>query len=71
MQAYRLETTLTENATLTLNDLPFKAGDTVEVTVSVRPVSTDEQTRYPLRGTVLRYDDPTDPVAEDAWTVLQ
>ena len=27
--------------------------------------------RYPLRGTVLRYDNPFEPVALDDWEVLK
>ena len=33
MNAHRIETTLNENGTLTLHDLPFDAGATVEVIV--------------------------------------
>jgi len=31
----------------------------------------EQDERYPLRGTVLRYDDPLAPVAEEDWAVLQ
>ncbi len=34
-------------------------------------MTEEERTeRYPLRGTVIRYEDPTAPVAEDDWEVL-
>ena len=29
-----------------------------------------EQARYPLRGSVVRYDQPTEPVAEADWEAL-
>jgi hypothetical protein len=31
----------------------------------------NEQARYPLRGSVLRYDRPTEPVAEGDWEALE
>ena len=46
----RIETTIQQDGTLTLNDLPFHAGETVEVVVT--PKSTPENVgAYPLRGT--------------------
>jgi hypothetical protein len=30
----------------------------------------DEQARYPLRGSVVRYEQPTEPVAEGDWEAL-
>ena len=37
MQAYRVETTLTQDGTLTLRNLPFRAGEAVEVIILVPP----------------------------------
>ena len=79
MNAHHLETVLTENGTLTLRDLPFQAGDAVEVIILERhklqpseaPTSPSDSNPYPLRGTVIRYDDPTEPVALEDWEVLQ
>lgn len=73
MNAYRIETTLTENGTLTLQDLPFCAGDSVEIIVLERRSHTRHpgENPYPLRGKVIRYDDPTEPVALEDWEVLQ
>jgi hypothetical protein len=31
----------------------------------------DEQARYPLRGSVVRYDQPTEPVAEGDWEAVR
>lgn len=80
MKTVRIERTLTEDRTLLLEDLPFPPGATVAVTVEEEPAqpstapgaaSSDEQ-RYPLRGTVLRYDDPFAPVApEEDWDALR
>ena len=68
--AHRVETVISEDGKLTLENLPFFAGQAVEVIVllSARPVVS---TTHPLRGMVIRYDDPTAPVAETDWEVLQ
>ncbi len=71
MQAYRLETTLAQDGTLTLSNLPFQAGDRVEVIVLAQPPSAPEMKRYPLRGLPIRYDRPTEPVAEGDWEVMR
>ncbi|NMG21431.1 hypothetical protein [Brasilonema bromeliae] len=78
MNAHKIETVLTEDG-MTLQGLPFHAGDTVEVIIlqaktpqpqnAVNPKS--EKNRYSLRGKVIRYDDPTEPVALEDWEFLQ
>jgi hypothetical protein len=68
---YRFQTVLTEDRTLTLTDLPFQAGDVVEVIVVERPRPPASLERYPLHGTPIRYERPTDPVAEGDWDALQ
>jgi hypothetical protein len=67
--AHRIEAVLAEDGKLLLDKLPFRAGQAVEVIVlpAARPTPTD----HPLRGTVLRYDDPTAPVAEADWSALR
>ncbi|WYL94961.1 MAG: hypothetical protein HEQ35_14885 [Gloeotrichia echinulata IR180] len=78
MNAHKIEAVLTENGTLILQDLPFHVGDRVEVIII--KTKTQKQTAapnqaekhiYPLRGKVVRYDDPTEPVALEDWEVLQ
>jgi hypothetical protein len=68
--AHRTEAVLTEDGKLSLDHLPFRAGDTVEVIVLAsnepRPAGVPA-----LRGTVSRYDRPFDPVAEDDWDATQ
>ncbi len=70
MRAYRVETTLSEDGTLQLKALPFQKGDTVEVIVLAREDTARKEDPNPLRGKVLRYDDPTEPVAPDDWEAL-
>jgi phenylacetate-coenzyme A ligase PaaK-like adenylate-forming protein len=67
MSEYRVEAVLTEDRTLIIKDLPFKAGDTVDVIVLPRPAASAGQHRYPLHGTPIRYDCATEPVAEEDW----
>ena len=71
MRAYRVETTLSEDGTLQLKALPFQKGDAVEVIVLARDDTVRADGPNPLRGKVLRYDDPTEPVATDDWEALQ
>jgi hypothetical protein len=68
MNAHKIETIFSEDGTLTLKELPFHAGDAVEVIILERSpsVSTEESSSqlenavleppqsnlYPLRGTV-------------------
>ena len=66
MDTHRIETTLEQDGTLTLKDLPFHAGETVEVIIL--PKSTPPRgERYPLRGTRVTYADPFEPVAVEDW----
>lgn len=67
--AHRVEAIIGDDGRLLLNELPFPAGQAVEVIVL--PVSVTPRSSQPLRGSVVRYDRPTDPVAADDWSVLQ
>ena len=72
MNAHRIETALTENGKLSLQNLPFKKGDEVEIIILDRSSSKTVSNSYPLRGTVIRYDDPFEPAtAAEDWDVLQ
>ena len=66
MQAYRVEIEVQQNGTLTVQNLPLRAGEAVEVIILVRP-PTNQTSRYPLRGLPVQYDQPTEPVAEQDW----
>ncbi len=70
LQAHRIETTLTQSGTLTLDHLPFQAGQTVEVIVLPNTPSTPLQPSYSLRGTPVQYQEPMEPVAVQDWDVL-
>ena len=67
MQTYRIETKLRKDGTLTLRNLPFQAGESVEVLIVVQAAAASQKNSYPLRGTPLHYTAPTEPVAEEDW----
>ena len=68
--AHRIEAVLNEDGKLSLDNLPFRAGQAVEVIVL--PVADHTvPVQHSLRGMVLRYDRPTDPVAEADWSALR
>jgi hypothetical protein len=69
MLAHRIETTINQDKTLTLENLPFRSGEQVEVIILSRPRRESGQNQYPLRGITVQYTDPTEPVAQDDWEV--
>lgn len=71
MVAHREETTLSEDGVITLRDLPFRRGDSVEVIVMSSPSSCPTGSRYPLRGTPVTLAAPTDPVGDDDWEATE
>lgn len=71
MPIYRVETTILIDGKLIITGLPFRPGERVEVIVQSREQEQRDQERYPLRGTPIRYTDPCESVAENAWEALQ
>jgi len=71
MSTHRVAATIEHDGTLTLNDLPFQAGDEVEVIILPRRTHANGSARYPLRGQSIQYDEPFAPVAEEDWGALQ
>jgi predicted DNA-binding antitoxin AbrB/MazE fold protein len=71
MRAYKIETTIPENGVLTLDSLPFRAGEAVEVIILSREAQQRETVRGSLRGKVLHYEHPMKPVAEEDWDALR
>ncbi|MEH2043239.1 hypothetical protein [Nostoc sp.] len=62
MKAHRIETKLTKNETLILEDLLFQAGEAVEILILERFSQPSESNPYPLQGKVIHYDEPIEPV---------
>lgn len=71
MKAYRVEKKITANGELKLNALPFQEGDEVEVIILSYETVHHLGTPAPLRGKVLEYLDPTEPVAKEDWDLLK
>jgi hypothetical protein len=71
MNAHHLETTLEKDGTLVLEGLPFHAGDSVEVIIVTRSSKSASGNRYPLQGTPVIYENPTEPVALEDWETLK
>lgn len=70
MVTHRIETVIKQDGTLTLDNLPFHAGEVVEIIILAQP-KHDQQQQYALRGLPLRYDRPTEPIALDDWDAAQ
>jgi hypothetical protein len=70
MQAHRTRAIVSEDGSVTIEKLPFPAGKPVEVVVFPTADPSRQGDRYPLRGTPIQFDDPTEPVAESDWEVL-
>jgi hypothetical protein len=65
MQAHRTETILSEDGVITLQDIPFRRGESVEVIVLSLPTGVASGSRYPLRGTPVTLLCPYKPVTEN------
>jgi hypothetical protein len=70
MEAYAYELTMEKRGVLTLTNLPFPAGEKVEVIIIPRSKPQPETPRYPFWGKPIRYLEPTAPIAEDDWEAL-
>jgi hypothetical protein len=70
MKAYRTTKEIAADGVLQLDSLPFRAGEQVEIII----LATEEVGKADpasVRGKVLEYSDPTAPVADGDWDVLQ
>jgi hypothetical protein len=87
MSTHRIGATLNQDGKLVLEDLPFRAGDVVEVIIMENSAKANgdsgdlimfksqtkshEANSYPLRGTVIKYEEPTEPVGVEDWDALK
>jgi hypothetical protein len=70
MQAYRIEKVIPDTGKVELDALPFAAGSVVEIIV-IGPEKETNGHRPSLKGSVIKYDNPFEPVAENDWEALQ
>jgi len=67
MQTYHIETTMTNDGTLTINELPFHSGEKIEIILRRCNHEKQSKEKYPLRGKLIRYDNPYESVAENDY----
>jgi hypothetical protein len=70
-QAYRVQSRISPDGTLKLENVPFQPGETVEVIVLAEERLVREQRRYPLRGKPLSYQDPMEGIGTSEWDALR
>ena len=70
MSAHHIEITLAQDGKLIIDELPFRAGDTLEVIIFARRPKPNGR-EYPLRGQPINYLEPTEPVAQADWDAVQ
>ena len=72
METVRIEAIVQRNGRLIIDDLPFDEGEVVEVVVSDAKGLVSVTDVNPLKGSVLKYDDPFGPaVSLEDWEVLK
>jgi hypothetical protein len=67
MEAYQVEKKVAANGVLHLDALPFREGDLVEVIVLLQKEKAYKSPPSSLRGKVIEYIDPIEPVAQGDW----
>ncbi len=71
MQTYSNEHIMNKNGTITINNLPFNAGEKISVIIVSKAKVETTQKRYPFWGKPIKYIDPTEPVAQDDWDIYE
>jgi hypothetical protein len=56
---------LKENGALTIKNLPFHAGEKIEVIIIPRAKFKTDKKQYPFWGKPIKYLNPTDPINSD------
>ncbi len=69
MNAHRVETIVGSNQTVVLENLPFQEGEAIEIIVLEKKV--ENRHLRSLRGTVIKYDAPFEPVAAEEWEAAE
>ena len=69
-QTFRTKTLVTKGGKLSIKGLPFRAGESVEVTIR-RGKKSARAAKYPLRGKPIVYRDPFKGVAINDWEAMQ
>jgi hypothetical protein len=64
--AFKTRAVVGADGSVTVRGLAFRTGESVRVVVAPDP-GTPSGEGPSLRGSVIRYDHPTEPVAADDW----
>ena len=70
MQAHQIETAVQSNGKIVLENLPFDEGEEVEIIILETKVKK-ETAQKSLRGTLLKYEQPFEPIAVEDWEALK
>ena len=71
MADFHTEEIVSENGSILITGIPYLSGHKVEVIIKDISPQEHHKEKYPLRGTVLKYENPFDGVAENDWEILQ
>ncbi len=72
METHRVETVVLSNRRIVVDDVPFEEGEKLVVIMIEKEESGPQSVVNPLKGTLLRYDDPFGPaVPPEDWDVLK
>ena len=72
MNAHKIQTILTENGQLTLENIPFVKGELVEVITLKNNQHSSSFDGDTLAEKVIKYDDPCEPATDiEDWEVLK
>lgn len=66
-QTFRTKTLVSKGGKLSIKGLPFRAGESVEVTVRRKKKISTRTTKYPLHGKLVIYHEPFKAVALNDW----
>jgi hypothetical protein len=69
-QTFRTKTLVTKGGKLSIKGLPFRAGESVDVTIR-REKKSARKIKYPLRGKPLVYRGPFKGAATSDWEAMQ
>ena len=69
MRTFYADTVLQEDGKLFLEHLSFGQGEALQIFIAAREHPAFEGSS--LRGTVLKYEQPFEPVAQEDWAALQ
>lgn len=70
LQTYRTKAKVSKDGKVSIEGLPFQAGETVEVTIR-RGKKRSRSAKYPLRGKPVIYRQPFKGVATGDWEALR